>query len=154
MVNSGVHTNPLRIHTEFLPNSNAVGVLYGFFYIGESGIDFSRSLYFALSRNDSLRHELPSPLPAGVYYVHTYVIRENGLLSDGNVAPVTTEVFSGSGGTQGTYKTWGRSGPGCSNRLNPEGGWGIIQTTFGSVAQQCVIVGACAIENNTGSCNT
>ena len=100
VVKSGIYTSPVRVHTEYLPNSNAAGVLYGFLYIGESGIDFSRSFYFPLSRNDSLSYELPSPLPAGVYYVHTYVIGKGGLLSSGELTPVTTEVFSGSGGSQ------------------------------------------------------
>ena len=95
MVKSEVHANPLRIHTEYLPNSNAAGVLYGLFFVGDNGIDFSRSAYLALSRNDSLRYELPSPLPAGVYYVHAYVIKQNGLLSSGETFPATTEVISG-----------------------------------------------------------
>ena len=85
--------NPLRIHTEYLPNSNATGVFYGFFYFEESGIDFRRSVYFALGRNDSLSYELPSPLAAGVYYVHTYVIGLDGLLNRGKIFPATTEVF-------------------------------------------------------------
>ena len=91
--------NPLRIYTEYLPNSNAAGVMYGFFYIGKSGIDFSRSAYFTLSRNDSLNYELPSPLPTGVYYVHTYAIGQDGLLI--NNLPATTVVFSRTGGSQG-----------------------------------------------------
>ena len=104
VITSSIHTNPLRVHTEYLPNSNAAGVLYGFFYLeAESGIDFSRSIYFALSRNNSLAYELPSPIPAGVYYVYTYVIGQDGLLSSGELTPVTTEVFSGSGGSQSTY---------------------------------------------------
>ena len=100
VVNSRIHTNPLRIHTEFLPNSNAAGVLYGFYYIGENGIDFSRSVYFSLSRNDSLSYELPSPLSIGVYYIHTYVIGQDGLLNSGENFPATTQVFSGEGDSQ------------------------------------------------------
>ena len=103
VVNSRVHTDPLRVHTEYSPNSNASGVLYGFFYIGESGVDFSISAYFALSRNDSLSYELPSPLPAGVYIVHTYVIEQNGLLSSGEAFPATTDFFSGNEGSQSRH---------------------------------------------------
>ena len=95
--------NPAQIHTEYLPNSSASGVLYGFFYIGESGIDFTKPAYFALSRNNSLSYELPSPLPAGVYYVHTYVIRGDSLLSSGEIVPVTTEVFPAVGDSPGSY---------------------------------------------------
>ena len=97
MVNSGIHTSPLRVHTEYLPNSNAAGVLYGFFLVGVNGIDFSKSAYLALSRNNSLRYELASPIPDGVSFVQTYVIEQNGLLSSGEVFPATTEVISGVG---------------------------------------------------------
>ena len=100
VVKSGIHTNPLRIHTEYLPNTNAAGVLYGFFYIGESDIDFSRSSYFALSRNESLSHELPSLLSAGVYYVHSYVIEQDKLLQSGEIFPATTKSFSGTGNSE------------------------------------------------------
>ena len=106
VVYSGVHTNPLRIYTTYLPNSNAAGVLYGFFYDGGSGIDFSRSAYLALSRNDSLSYEFLSPLPAGIYHVHTYVIEQNGLLSSGITFPATTEVFSVEGDPQCNYGAW------------------------------------------------
>lgn len=95
-----IHANPLRIQTVYPPTSNASGVLYGFFYIAGSGIDFSRSAYFSLSRNNSLSYELPSPLPAGVYSIHTYVIELDGLLCSGEVTPVmTTEFLSGNGGS-------------------------------------------------------
>ena len=103
VVSSEIRTNPLRIHTEYLPNSNAAGVLYSFLLVGENGTDFTESVYLVLSGNDSLRYELPSPIPAGAYQVHAYVIQQDGLLSSGENFPATSQIFSGTGGSQGTY---------------------------------------------------
>jgi hypothetical protein len=97
------HTNPLSIRTEYLSNSSAAGVLYGFYHVAENGIDFTKSAFLALSRNNSLNYELTHHPPTGVYFVHTYQIEYDGLLSIGEVFPATSQVFSGTGNSRSMY---------------------------------------------------
>lgn len=109
VASSGFSRSPLSIHTEYLPNSDAAGVLYGVFNVGDNGIDFTKSIYLVLRRNNSISYVLPFGLQDGVYYVHAYTIEQDGLLKSGETFPATSEIFSQTGNSQGIYKSL----PGC-----------------------------------------
>ena len=68
-------SNAVQISSSFIGNSEAKGVLYAFMYT-DNGVDFSKSLYFPVSRQlatDGVTIEIPR----GSYRVLSYDIESN-----------------------------------------------------------------------------
>ena len=83
------------IRTEYFDHSLAKGVLIIFIYLDREfrSIDFSRSLYMALDRDDSYYHTLPNDLTPGEYQVFAYDIELDGTLHNGLSYPAATYPF-------------------------------------------------------------
>ena len=100
IVETGVHVNPLRIHTQYLLDSQAAGGLFSFLFIDANGvIDFRKSTYLCLEKNTSQSYVLPFTQSPELYVISAYDIEEDGLLYSGEAYPATTSthVISGPG---------------------------------------------------------
>lgn len=100
IVRTEIQQNPLRMETEYLLNSMAAGGLFSFLFIDDNGvIDFTKSAYLSLQRNDSQNYLLPFSQSPEFYAISAYDLEEDGLLTAGEVYPATTftDIIPGPG---------------------------------------------------------
>ena len=104
IVDVTIESVPLSVEAEYVSNSRAAGGMFIFLFAsgaGDTVIDFTKSAYICLGRNESRSgHVLPFQLPAGEYFVSAYDIEESGGISSGLVYPADTVTHSQTGNAQ------------------------------------------------------
>lgn len=86
-----IQLNPLRMETEYLPNSTAAGGLFIFLFIDDNEVtDFTKSVYLCLQMNHSQSYLLPFSQAPQFYTVSAYDLEKDGLLTAGEAYPATT----------------------------------------------------------------
>ena len=74
--------NLINLHSVFVENTNALGVLYALMYINEDNpiVNFSRSLYFPTMKELAEIGITMDEISGGTYYVLAYDIEHNGYI--------------------------------------------------------------------------
>ena len=104
IVDVTIEGSPLSVEATYVSNSRAAGGLFIFLFAsgdGDTVIDFTKSAYFNLGRDESSSgHVLPFQLAAGEYFVSAYDIEEGGGMDSGVVHPADTTIHSQTGPAQ------------------------------------------------------
>lgn len=86
----------------YSPQILSQGALLAMVLTASDGVDFSRSVLFAINESSSYNYTIPFSLSQGHFLLFVYDIQLDWVLSSGLNYPAVSHEFSVSGNDQGT----------------------------------------------------